>query len=267
MTSCSFAAPARNNLLSTIGAQLSNGNRAPAVCVSRLAPPQKILGALNLPQPSALLILNGGIVKMETRLQTQLDRLLQDGLARAAAEGGVTLLTGGTDAGIFAMLGQGLARWGRTAPCIGVAVAGLVRWANHSQGEWPLQPDHSHFVLVEGEQWGDETATMYALAEKLSLGCPSLAVFAGGGRVTMAEMEANVRQKRKMILLSGSGRTTDAVLAWKKKSDDDDRLAHIAEKGSIVPFSIEQEPQALRELVHCLLFKETGGTDEQTTGT
>ncbi len=75
----------------------SNSNRARALYVSQDTAAKQIIGALDLPRPRALLVLNGGTAEMEAELQAQLGQLLQDGLARIAAEGQITLITGGTN--------------------------------------------------------------------------------------------------------------------------------------------------------------------------
>ncbi len=247
--------------------QFSDGNRSRALCVPQGANVRRIVGTLELPRPRALLILNGGTAEMEAELQIRLSQLLQDSVARTAAEQQITLITGGTDAGIFALMGRGLAKWGRTAPCVGVVVTGWVTWPGRATDGLPqwwfdrehvqLEPHHSHFVLVEGKDWGDETMTMYGLAEYLSRDCPALTIFAGGGGITITEMETNVAQGRKMILLAGSGRATDAVLAARAGQPvGDPRLLEIARMGNIVPFDIEREFSLLSDLIHRSLFDE-----------
>jgi len=227
-----------------------NGVQACLLQVPGDASARQILDVLAIPDPRAVLILNGGTAHIEEGLQAKLARTLGDGLARVIAEERITVVTGGTDAGIFSLLGQGLARWRRTAPCLGVAVAGLVIRPDHPQGEAYLEPNHSHFVLVEGQNWGDETEIMYRLVAALVEACPSVAVFAGGGGITLREMEANVHQGRGMIFLAGSGRNTDAVLAVRQgQRSEDERLVEIAEQGQITPFAIDQDPRALRDLV------------------
>lgn len=235
------------------------GEAARLIQAGAETPAGAILAALEIFPPRGLVILNGGTAKLEPGLEMQLARLIQDGLARLAAEERLTLLTGGTQAGIFQLLGQGFARWGRTAPVIGVAVAGLCAWpgkpADKPDGEAPLEPHHSHFVLVKGQEWGDETQTMYDLAAELSAGCPSIAVFAGGGEIARREMEANLRQGREMILLAGSGRSTDAVLqALDGQAGGDERAAAIAQQGKITPFPIDRPPHELGELIRHKLF-------------
>jgi hypothetical protein len=212
------------------------------------------LAALALPRPRMLLILNGGTAELNVSLEATLTPLMTDGLARIVCEEGITTITGGTAAGIFHLFGQGLARWGRTAPCIGVAVRSLVSWPGQPEGKAPLEPNHSHCVLVDGERWGDETDSMYALAAALAAGCPSVAVFAGGGEIAIREMLANVTQQRPMILVSGSGRATDAVLAVRGgQVSDDPRIAAISHQGSIYAHDLCADPAALREAVRQIL--------------
>ena len=237
---------------------LPNDNIATAVLPDRAASPQELLDRLRIEPPRGVVILNGGTAQLAPPLETRLRLILADGMARVVAEEHLTVVTGGTDAGIFHLFGEGLARWGRTAPCIGVAVDALTIRPGHPQGEALLEPHHSHFVLVEGRQWGDETKTMYALAAALAHDCPSLAVFAGGGEIALDEMRANITQGRTMLLLLGSGRNTDAVLdAVAGRSIADARLAGIARYPGIVPVPIEAGPAELRNVLGRLLFSQT----------
>ena len=213
--------------------------------------------ALALPPPRALLVLNGGTAELAHDLQAQLARLLGDGLARVVAEEHITVITGATDAGIFALFGQGAERWRLTAPCIGVTVASVVAWPGHPQADAPmLESHHTHFVLTAGSTWGAETAIMYALADALARNAPTITVFAGGGQIVIQEMEVSVAQGRGMILLAGSGRATDAVLATRAgQLSDDPRIEEIAHAGRITAFDINQNPAELRALVRHKLFQ------------
>ena len=237
---------------------LSNGSEAFAVHVHANVEIDQVIHALQLPKPRALLVLNGGTAELDSALKARLQRHIVDAVARLAAEEHITLVTGATDAGIFKLLGEGLRVWGRTAPCIGVTVDALVQRSDHRPGDTSLEPHHSHFVLVEGEAWGDETEVMYALIDTLAQDCPSVAVYAGGGQIVLREMEANSAQGRRMILLAGSGRSTDAVLqAWSGKHPDDSRIQTIARSGDILPFDINEEPAAFHALLFRSLFGDT----------
>jgi hypothetical protein len=233
--------------------QFPNQNQAVALRSANLDARQ-IIDQLALPAPRALLILNGGTASLAPDLQAKLQGVLRDGLAQVVAEEAITVITGGTDAGIFHLFGQGLAKWRRTAPCIGVAVANLVSYPGHPHGKADLEPHHSHFVLVDGEDWGDETATMYSLVATLAQDVPSLALFAGGGEICIREMQANVAQGRRMILLAGSGRSTDSVLAAADgHATDDPRLANLAREGRIYTFNLDEPLDQFVQLLRGLL--------------
>ena len=232
--------------------EFPSGHRAQLLRVKRETEPKEILTALQLPTPRALVLLNGGTAKLSVDLEARLRSLLHEGLARIAAEEQITLLTGGTDAGIFSLLGEGIAKWQPAVSCIGVVPSGPIRWPGQTSGDASLEPHHSHFVVVEGENWGDETATMYALAAAFT--CPSLAVFAGGGSITLREMQANVEQRRGMILIAGSGRNTDVVLAARAGSSVDDSLVQsIARDGLITSFALGDDPAKFIRLLKARL--------------
>lgn len=83
---------------------------------------------------------------------------------------------------------------------------------------------------------------------------PALAVFAGGGAITIREMQMNVAQGRPMLLLAGSGRATDAVLAARAgQPAGDSRIQEIAHQGAITAWSIEHDPASLRALIETML--------------
>lgn len=186
-----------------------------------LAPPdvsgEDAAAALGLSRPRGLVVLNGGTAALAPDVEARLRRMLGEGLARVAFEERLTVVTGGTDAGVFALFGDALDE--RSAPCVGVAPAGLVGWpgGERSSGapsdEPPvgLEPHHSHFLLVEGEEWGVETDAMLALTEALSGGCPSLAVLAGGGAGARREVLAHLRAGREVIVLDGTGRFAERL--------------------------------------------------------
>lgn len=247
-----------------------SSHTAHALDVSPEANAEEILRCLALGPARALLILNGGTANNAITSQARVEELLREGLARIAAEAGITALTGGTDVSLFSSFAEGLTRWGSRAACIGVAVSSLVTWPGRSPLDnpspatdelAPLEPHHTHFALVDGSDWGDETPTMYALAAALSRTCPSAAVFAGGGEITLREMLANAAQGRPMILLAGSGRVTDIVLGQELPATAEaQRLARLVEqtnvrhKSTIIPFDITQSPADLYELVQRVLF-------------
>ena len=234
--------------------QFSNGNQARLVNARKGVAIEPVLAALKLPAPRGVVVLNGGTAKLDADLAAQLSLVLENGLARVASEEQLTIVTGATDAGIFTLLGQGLARWRRTAPCIGVTVASLVRLPAApppKEERESLEPNHSHFVLTAGKDWGDETATMFALVAALSAQAPSVELVAGGGSITRTEVLANTRQRRPIIVLAGSGRFADELSAIRRGEAEPAKedVAEIARDADISLFDLHQPPEQLAALV------------------
>jgi SLOG in TRPM, prokaryote len=220
--------------------ELHNGNRARLVRVPQEVDVERVIRALELPASArALLILNGGTAELARDVRQRIEELFTD-LARLVVEEQVSVLTGGTEAGVFALFGQALEKYGGpVAPCVGVVAAKQIETTR-------LEPHHSHFVLVEGQ----ETRVMYRLAAALASHCPSVALFASGGQVTLSEMLENVSQEREMILIAGGKGSTDAVIAASRGvTGSDERVTRIAREARLTVFDIHQSTPELSYLV------------------
>jgi hypothetical protein len=237
---------------------LRTGTRAKVVTASPSTGGNEIQTALALERPHGVLVLNGGTEGASPELEERFRSLLGDGLARAAIEQQLTVVTGGTDAGVFRIFGEALGDR-VTAPLIGVVPSRLVasgEAGSDPTGEdrAPLEPHHTHFVLVEGSSWGDETDTMLSLAASLSTEAPSLAVLASGGSVSKREILGHVRAQREVVVLAGSGRLADEItdVVAGRAASNDPELMEIA-AGRITIFDAEAPPAALVELVRARL--------------
>ena len=244
-----------------------NGNRARAVHVLAGADGAAIVAALKLPPPRAVLLVSGGASEMTSVKAARLRALLAEGVARVAAEESITVIDGGTRAGVMQMMGEGRTATGGNAPLIGVCPAALVSWPGCAllspskrsltgDAHVPLEPNHTHFVLTDGDHWGAETGTMFALAAALSDGVPSVAILANGGLVARDEVLHNVRQGREIIVIAGSGRLADeiATAVGGDMEPPDDEIAAIVRDGNITLFDIADGPEALAALVRQKLF-------------
>jgi hypothetical protein len=225
-----------------------NGNAALCVNAPEDADAQSIIAALELPTPRALLIINGGTAKLDEHVSQSLSGLFE-AVARNIIEHRITVITGATDAGIFTLFGRALEKAGRlSAPCIGVTAGGQVSAKD-------LEPHHSHFVLVEVKEWSEATPVMYRIAAALASECPSLALFASGGEITLDEMHENIAQHREMILIAGSSGYSDAVAAARAgEPPEEEALIDIARYERLKIFDMAQPPAALANLIYSRLF-------------
>ena len=171
-------------------------------------------------QSDAFVFLSGGASKMREDHQRQL--LAMFGALSLVTKAGhrVAVGDGGTKAGIMEAAGLARKASGFAFPLIGVAPAAEIP----PRGTTPVDPNHSHIVAVDnpaapaGDAWGSETGTMYWLFAALATGRPSVTIVANGGGITLAEVEANVGARRRMILIEGSGRAADALVSLLKKT-------------------------------------------------
>jgi hypothetical protein len=237
---------------------LAGGRTAIAVAAPANVSGEEAIVALALPRPHGVIVLNGGTTELPADLAATLRDTLGKGIARVAVEQRLTVVTGGTDAGIFSLFGQALGD-DRTAPCIGVVPAGRVTWPERpSPGDRgpeaeelvPLEPHHSHFLLVAGDEWGAETEAMLSLADALGADCTSLAVLAGGGAGSRREILGHVRAGRPVIVLAGTGRLADqlaGVIAGGSPSDPE--TAEIASTDLITVVDSAEPSSTLAQLV------------------
>jgi TRPM family ion channel/uncharacterized protein DUF4231 len=238
--------------------RLPNGAKRPAILTEPQAPASRVLRLLGLSKSHGLIVFNGGTADLPQGMADKLLGILRDGVLRLVAENGLTLLTGGTDAGVFGVLGQASEGSTNTHRIVGVAPSRLVAWdggvATHGPALVPLEPHHTDFVLVETSDWGGETDLMLELAREMSRRRPSVAVLASGGEVTRREMLGHVSQGRSIIVLAGTGRLADDLAAACRAggSDVDPELNEIVHRGKITVIDVDQDGQAAELLASAL---------------
>jgi len=266
----------------------SNGNVAWAVIPPKNVGYPEILQALTIQEAKALIIVIGGAKNLDNSRKDTLYPLFSNGIASTASEIGALIIDGGTQAGVMELMGQGVAEQEHQSVLLGVAPEDKVTYQSQladgtSDGKTHLDPNHSHFVLVKGGKWGDETATMFGLARELAQHAPVVTVLAGGRDIAKQEMLQSVRQGWPVIVITGSGELADDVAnRWRQKkarpsfirrvlrrtkpslniSDHD--IAEIIEAGDIYLFPYTAGPEKLRALLKYLFLKQEKGVLAQT---
>ncbi|MFN2502726.1 MAG: hypothetical protein ABR540_00535 [Acidimicrobiales bacterium] len=228
------------------------GRTAVAVDASPEAGGEELLSRLDLPLPRGTLVVNGSTAELAPGLAERLAVVFEAGVASVAIDDGLTVITGGTDAGIFSILGRAMTK--RVAPLVGVVPHGLVTWPGRlpedgqatDDDREPLEPHHSHFVLVEGDEWGVETPALMALTRAFDAHAPSVAVICGGGAGARAEAFGHAQASRPILVLGGSGRFADDLAAAVASSPSDDQeLAELASGGTVIVCPLSDGPEAV----------------------
>ena len=243
---------------------LSGDRSAVAVLVPSTVSGEEALAALGLAtKPPGVVVLNGGTAELSTELDATLRGTL-GALAEIVVEEGLTVVTGGTDAGIFAVFGRALGD-DRSAPCIGVVPEARVTWPDRTRVNGtpagdepvPLEPHHSHFLLVEGSEWGVETDAMLALTAALSADRPSLAVLAGGGPVADREVRGHLLAGREVLVLAETGRLADQLTG--ELVGQSRMTAETASRGLVTVIGAGTSPSTLAGVVRERLHTGRGG--------
>src|SRR5262249_20082828 len=164
-----------------------NGNHAVVVTAGRETDAQAILKSLGIAQPHVLIMVFGGAKGLDDLRKTRLAELFTDAIAPAAAELGALVIDGGTQSGVMAMMGEAFARNGRGSQLLGIAPAGKVTYPGGQSDAnilncAPLEPNPSHFVLVDSDEWGGETATMFKVAAAFNVAVATVLI--NGGQIS-----------------------------------------------------------------------------------
>lgn len=238
---------------------LPGGKRARLLITPPNANPGEVVARLGLGEVKALILVVGSTAELEPSVRQRLFQLFSRGLARAVRQTEAVVVDGGTASGIIAVLGQALAEQSPNTPLIGVAPHGKVNIPGQAPDKkHHLEPHHTHFMLVEAANWGEETEDLLKLAAQLGHNKPVITLVAGGGDVTRNEVVRSVRQGWPIIVVKGSGRLADELAGQ--------HHAYEAARQQGQPLPVIEEPE-LGEIVAegDLHFVSLAGADNEAT--
>lgn len=239
--------------ISTQSITFENNQTAQAILTSGNADAAEVTKALQLKGRHTVFLLLGGADGLAAELKPRLIQLFGRGIARAVIGVNAVVVDGGTKAGIMEMMGQGVADRGFKTPLIGVAPRSLVTYpGGNGAGNVPLDPNHSHFVLIDGNSWGSETNTLFKLVNELKGKSPIVAMIVAGGAVTRNEALQSVRQNIPLIIVQGSGGVADEIAsAWLARPalPDDPVMAEIIADGNIELHPLTNSVRSAERLV------------------
>ena len=174
---------------------------------------------LGLDKKYPAIVLIGGNIDKEQAVVT---RLAIQSIAKAAEDMNALIVCGGTNMGVMAEIG--MVRWQNhwKFPLVGITLEDLVTWPDGPRStkflwwgkkRWQLAPHYSHFMLVPGSQFGDESPWITNAATILSNGQKSVTILINGGDVSRKDIELSLQNSRGVIALSGTGRLADELAA------------------------------------------------------
>jgi len=238
----------------------ANQLEAKAISIHSMTELPEALQQIGLQPKRPTLVLVGGASGIGEADMTRLQDLFVQAIAPLAQELQVAVVDGGTDAGIMRFIGQARTQIGGTFPLIGVAAVGTVIIPDMpppNPDAAPLEPNHTHFVLVPGSQWGDESPWIARIATMVSEGFPSVTIVVNGGEITFQDVSNSVRADRPVVTLEGTGRTADKLAAAMRGEATDGRAQELAASGKMQAIVLSEHPvratHKIREILSKLL--------------
>ena len=175
------------------------------------------ISELRLNNSYPVIVLIGGEIDDQ---QADATRRAIQAIADVANNLSALVICGGTDMGGMAEMGQ--MRWKNSYafPLVGIAPEELVTWTDgpHSTKflwwgtqRWQLEPHYSHFILVPGNKFGDESPWIFDTATILSKDHHSVTILINGGEVSREDIDLSLENGRPVIALSRTGRLADEL--------------------------------------------------------
>jgi hypothetical protein len=174
----------------------------------------RVLSDAGLPSRVPVVVLVGGASNMAAELQTALTRLFAEAIVPAVERAAGCLVDGGTKAGVMALAGDARQRTGARFPHVGVVAEGTVQWpgrASSNPQAAALEPNHSHVVVVPGDQWEDSAPWLARVGAAIAVDAPTVTVLVNGGPISYADVAHSLAAGRPVLVVSGSGGTADQV--------------------------------------------------------
>jgi hypothetical protein len=188
------------------------------------------LRAAGIASPVPAVVLVGGADGLDPADALRCERLFADVLIPVLTVTGATVIDGATDVGVTRLIGRARRRAGATGQHVGVVADANVAWPDQplADGKASLEPNHTHVVVVPGEEWGDEVPWLSAVADAIAGEAPSITLLANGGNIAYNDIRASLAVGRRVFVLPGTGRTADEIARAAAKESAEPEALEIA---------------------------------------
>jgi len=228
------------------------GSSSSAIRVNQPAELPNALRKLGLHHSCPVLVVVGGAGKLTDDEMTRLRPLFVEVLAPLAEALGACVADGGTYSGVMHLMGQARTETQASFPLVGVAATGTVALPDTPlprPDATPLEPNHTHFVLVPGSEWGDDSPWLPRVVSVLAKGAPSVTVVINGGENTWKDVSESVEAGRRVIAVAGSGRAADMLVGALRGETVDERGKELVASGLVQAVDVAANPGRLSEMV------------------
>lgn len=168
---------------------------------------QAALDELGIPRPRPAIVLVGGAGGVGFLEKSPMQKAVGI-VAQLAEESGAVVVDGGTQAGVMSEMGMQRKKNGYTFPLLGVVFDALLMRKEPSS---VLDPGHTHFLVIPGNAWGDESAWISKIATVVAGDRKSITVLVNGGKISRADVEYSLLANRPTAVIRGTGRLADEI--------------------------------------------------------
>lgn len=253
----SMAVPEQSQKHKTFMIHFEGARFSPAMMIPPDDDPHAIINTFGLLTPRPTIFITGGASGMSPDDIARTREIVNEGIAAFAEEHNITVIDGGTDAGVMQMIGEARHRNNYKFPLIGVCPAAKVSYPGfkNPHEEATLEDGHSHFVLIEADEWGDESPMIVNLTRAIASGLPMIGILINGGKIAEKDVYLATAQgddKIPILVLDGSGRTaTNIATAFKTGQASNNIIKAIIAGGDIRLTAITDGKEAmLKKLKH-----------------
>ena len=160
-----------------------------------------LLDQLDLPARTTTLVINGGTSDDPDFPVAEVVQALRVVVGEVVRREGPVIISGGTQAGLFSLLGDVVEELGFAGPVIGVVPSAKI---DRPERHAARAPSHAMSLLVDGETWGDETPTMLELCRELA-GADRWSRWSPEAVAqTLVEIDGHRADHRPVIILTGT---------------------------------------------------------------
>jgi hypothetical protein len=211
-----------------------------------------VLQTLGIDSRRPAIVVIGGASKLSTSDFNRVQQLFVKVLAPLAQKWRAAVIDGGTDAGVMRLMGQARMAIAADFPLVGVIPIGLAALPDKeapSPVAAPLEANHTHFVLVPGSKWGDESPWIANIASAIANATASVTVLVNGGEVSWKDASESIEAERSLIVVAGSGRTADILANAVRGQSTDSRAEEIVSSGLVQAIDLEAGASAFASMI------------------
>jgi hypothetical protein len=219
--------------------EFDGAHRANCVFFTGEPSPKQILAELKLaPLPNGVVVISGGATMFPPESKDSMFALFENVVLPLAYSHDLLIVDGGTRTGVMKIVGEVFDRarmkqrkvLGKPKEDDEIETRydpALMGFAPETKVKYPgkrsdastlssLDPNHTYFVLLlDAKNWGEEVEYMFSFLDHLAIEehIPVINLVANGGRITIKETYHAVQQNRPVIILEGSHRATELIVA------------------------------------------------------